>query len=185
MDQSNKRGRRSLVWRAVSFHSVKKKKDTDFRYYKSAQLMFVLIPLCLIEKAVQKRGCLFITAAAAAVCTPTSPIQPPAFIVAGNCAAGGKSRPAKLTILTSNERAGIVITNFLRMAIGLRWFPSIFPMAAGRPVRHARQRPPPPSPLYTATLAWQPASDASRWICSFASRLHQTAAGIPQRAFLP
>lgn len=149
MDQSNKRGRRSLLWRAVSFHSAKKKKkkDTDFRYYKSAQLIFVLIPLCLIENRVQKRGCLFITAAATAVCTPTSPIQPPAFIVAGNCAAGGKSRPAKLTILTSNERAGILITNFLQMAIGLRWFPSIFPMAAGRPVRHARQRPPPPSPL--------------------------------------
>lgn len=111
----------------------KKKTDTDFRYYKSAQLIFVLIPLCLIENRVQKRGCLFITAAATAVCTPTSPIQPPAFIVAGNCAAGGKSRPAKLTILTSNERAGILITNFLQMAIGLRWFPSIFPMAAGRP----------------------------------------------------
>lgn len=146
MDQSNKRGRRSLLWRAVSFHSAKKT-DTDLRYYKSAQLIFVLIPLCLIENRVQKRGCLFITAAATAVCTPTSPIQPPAFIVAGNCAAGGKSRPAKLTILTSNERAGILTTNFLQMAIGLRSFPSIFPMAAGRPVRHARQRPPPPSPL--------------------------------------
>lgn len=130
-----------------SLFTQPKKTDTDFRYYKSAQLIFVLIPLCLIENRVQKRGCLFITAAATAVCTPTSPIQPPAFIVAGNCAAGGKSRPAKLTILTSNERAGTVITNFLQMAIGLRWFPSIFPMAAGRPVRHARQRPPPPSPL--------------------------------------
>lgn len=130
-----------------SLFTQPKKTDTDFRYYKSAQLIFVLIPLCLIENRVQKRGCLFITAAATAVCTPTSPIQPPAFIVAGNCAAGGKSRPAKLTILTSNERARILITNFLQMAIGLRWFPSIFPMAAGRPVRHARQRPPPPSPL--------------------------------------
>lgn len=115
-----------------SLFTQPKKTDTDFRYYKSAQLIFVLIPLCLIENRVQKRGCLFITAAATAVCTPTSPIQPPAFIVAGNCAAGGKSRPAKLTILTSNERAGTVITNFLQMAIGLRWFPSIFPDGGGQ-----------------------------------------------------
>lgn len=64
-------------------------------------------------------------------CTPTFPIQPPGLIVAGNCAAGGKSRPAKLTIVTSNERARMVITNFLQIAIGLRLFPSIFQITAG------------------------------------------------------
>lgn len=59
------------------------------------------------------------------------PNSTPGLIVAGNCAAGGKSRPAKLTMVISNERARMVITNFLQIAIGLRWFPSIFQITAG------------------------------------------------------
>lgn len=73
-------------------------------------------------------GCLFIAASAADARFSHSTA---AFIVPGNCAAGGEVSPCKAHIFPSNERAGIIMTNLSEMAIGLCQFPSILPITAG------------------------------------------------------